>query len=295
MMQARAGMVQIAGGKLAIASTVATRYSAVRRQGFMDTSQNVSYQSKETQIIDYQIQLFRLMKQVATAYAIKVTGRWMNTNFEKIDQESADLGDEIAVVHATAAGLKGLCVKLACDGIEDCRKACGGHGYLLGSGVAALAADYVWQCTAEGDFVVMLLQTARFLMKSVEDARAGKKLTAGVDYLAAVRSPGFTSARAAPAPCTSADQVLDLEYLLQLFRSRALVAVYEASSRLKTRRAKPGMTDTRAWQETSLSLAAASRAHCLYFMLVRFVEGIKRCVVCEDVLFFCVFFWGGGV
>ena len=28
-----------------------------------------------------------------------------------------------------------------------------------------MACDYVWQVTAEGDFVVMLLQTARYLMK----------------------------------------------------------------------------------------------------------------------------------
>ena len=41
MMSARAGMVSIAGGKLAIAATIATRYSCVRRQGFVDRSQNV--------------------------------------------------------------------------------------------------------------------------------------------------------------------------------------------------------------------------------------------------------------
>jgi hypothetical protein len=37
-----------------------------------------------------------------------------------------------------------------------------------------VAADYVWQTTAEGDFLVMLLQTARFLMKCFDDVRKGE-------------------------------------------------------------------------------------------------------------------------
>ena len=99
--------------------------------------------------------------------------------------------DDIVELHATAAGLKGLCTFLAADGIEDLRKvwprraaacaahtsfrvsqACGGHGYMKVSGVASLAADYVWQTTAEGDYIVMLLQLARFLVKAAEDVRA---------------------------------------------------------------------------------------------------------------------------
>ena len=89
--------------------------------------------------------------------------------------QDEELGDEIAEAHATSAGLKGLASYLASIGIEDCRKACGGHGYLLNSGVAAMSADYVWQTTAEGDFIVMLLQTARFLMKQLNDvARRGQ-------------------------------------------------------------------------------------------------------------------------
>ena len=54
-------------------------------------------------------------------------------------------------VHASTAGLKGLVTKLVADGIEDVRKCCGGHGYVLDSGIAALSADYAWQPTAEGE------------------------------------------------------------------------------------------------------------------------------------------------
>lgn len=80
--QARANMVNGAGGKLAIACTIAVRYSCVRHQvtrlafycssadtqhhpkGFSDGSAMVSYQAAERPILDYQMQLYRVMTQV---------------------------------------------------------------------------------------------------------------------------------------------------------------------------------------------------------------------------------------
>jgi hypothetical protein len=38
------------------------------------------------------------------------------------------------VGHAMSCGLKVLCTELSSEGIETCRRACGGHGYLMSSG-----------------------------------------------------------------------------------------------------------------------------------------------------------------
>ena len=45
-------------------------------------------------------------------------------------------------MHASAAGLKAYGCVMAADGIEDLRRACGGHGYLMSSGIAPLEADF---------------------------------------------------------------------------------------------------------------------------------------------------------
>ena len=65
-----------------------------------------------------------------------------------------------------------MCTLAASNGIEDLRKACGGHGYLMNSGIASLEGDYKYNATAEGDFVVLLLQTARYLYGARAAARA---------------------------------------------------------------------------------------------------------------------------
>lgn len=85
--------------------------------------------------------------------------------------------DDLPELHATGAGLKALCCVLAADGIEDLRRACGGHGFLMSSGIAPLEQDFKGpNTTAEGDYVLLSLQTARYLVKQRAVAQAGAPL-----------------------------------------------------------------------------------------------------------------------
>uniref|UniRef100_A0A0A9YM88 Peroxisomal acyl-coenzyme A oxidase 1 n=1 Tax=Lygus hesperus TaxID=30085 RepID=A0A0A9YM88_LYGHE len=168
MMFTRGSMVKTAGGMLARAATIATRYSCIRQQGYRRPNRVVSYKDPEVPIIDHYIQRYRVCKYIALTYALKCAGSWLIEQFQQL--ENSELGvvggiadtSALTTVAATTAGLKGLTTLLTCNGIEDLRKSCGGNGYLLASGIGALSVDYVWQTTAEGDFIILLLQTARF-------------------------------------------------------------------------------------------------------------------------------------
>lgn len=61
MIFTRGAMVKTAGGNLAKAVTIATRYSCVRSQGFVDTKTK-SYKSPEKPIIDHQVQRYRVLR-----------------------------------------------------------------------------------------------------------------------------------------------------------------------------------------------------------------------------------------
>ena len=184
MLFTRGNLVRQAGGALARAATIAVRYSGVRRQGFSGDATSghagPSYAAPECVLLDHQMQRARLLRQLAAAYAIKFTGAWLLQRFSAM--EGGDAGGAISAVPAdlsqlaaSTAGLKALTTVRAADGIEQCRRCCGGAGYLLASGIGALYGDYVWWVTAEGDEVVMQLQLARFLVKSL---RAFEKATA---------------------------------------------------------------------------------------------------------------------
>ena len=66
-----------------------------------------------------------------------------------LNQTAMEDGDFtlLADVHASSSGLKSLCTIMASNAIEECRRACGGHGFSLAGGLASFYADYLPQVT----------------------------------------------------------------------------------------------------------------------------------------------------
>jgi len=103
----RAHIVAEASRYLARACTISIRYSAVRRQfrngGGPQADSDPS--QPETQVIDYQTQQYRLVSQLATAYAFHFTGEYM---LKLYDELQAGIGANdmsgLPEVHATSSG-----------------------------------------------------------------------------------------------------------------------------------------------------------------------------------------------
>jgi acyl-CoA oxidase len=76
-------------------------------------------------------------------------------------------------LHAMACCLKAVCTKDASLAVETLRLACGGHGYMRSSGLPRMQ-EIVRACnTFEGENTVLLLQTARALVKAFSGAKEG--------------------------------------------------------------------------------------------------------------------------
>ncbi|PPR83977.1 hypothetical protein GOBAR_AA36742 [Gossypium barbadense] len=178
MVYVRQTIVSDASCALARAVCIATRYSAVRRQF---GSQNGG---PETQVIDYKTQQSRLFPLLASAYAFRFVGEWLKWLYTDVTQRlQANDFSTLPEAHACTAGLKSMTTSVTADAIEECRKLCGGHGYLSNSGLPELFAVYIPTCTYEGDNVVLLLQVARFLMKTVSQLGSGKKPVGTTAYM----------------------------------------------------------------------------------------------------------------
>ena len=268
------------------ACTIAVRYAAVRKQGFKDTSEK-----EEVAILDYKFTQYRLLKQLGFAIANKFACNYFLSRLgdfkDLVGGGSNQIAgfDDISELHATAAGMKGFCCERAAVGIEDCRKACGGHGYLLSSGIAALEADYKWRATAEGDTVVMLLETAKYLIKSVQEARKGVALIGLAQCLAVIGQPGFDLARTAPPKPTSAEGWLDIAFLQKLFEARTIAAVYSADQAL-SERTRAGRDARGAFADCTLQMMRAGECHVAYFMLTSFKNTVEQVsdAACKEVL-----------
>ncbi|XP_013771298.1 peroxisomal acyl-coenzyme A oxidase 3 [Pundamilia nyererei] len=147
---------------LKLALTVAIRFSAARRQfGPTDT--------EEIPVLEYQLQQWRLIPYLAAAYALENFTKSILMNFVefqigqmlKDNSDTAGMGREI---HAIGCSSKPLGSWTAQRGIQECREACGGHGYLAMNRLGDLRDDNDPNCTYEGDNNVLLQQTSSYLL-----------------------------------------------------------------------------------------------------------------------------------
>ncbi|KAH8381153.1 hypothetical protein KR200_005982 [Drosophila serrata] len=146
---------------LSKAVTIATRYGASRRQ-FGPPNSTV-----EWPVIEYQSQQYRLIPHLATTIALRVATLWIGK--ENVDltmkgftgEDTSQAGMEI---HAISSALKPVATWAARDGIQECREACGGHGYLRSSGLGDLRNDNDANCTYEGENNTLIQQASNWLI-----------------------------------------------------------------------------------------------------------------------------------
>jgi acyl-CoA oxidase len=158
MMQVRAYICNEAGKNLAMACCVATRYSAVRLQGFGEDGKS------EVQVLDYKQQQHRLFPLLAASYCFFFTGRRLLQRLQEMERSLVEAAQSkgkgkgngnvvskavVADIHASSSALKSFTTTVAADGMEDCRKACGGHGFLACSGLPELVTTYLQNPTVE--------------------------------------------------------------------------------------------------------------------------------------------------
>ncbi|XP_032840381.2 peroxisomal acyl-coenzyme A oxidase 3 isoform X2 [Tyto alba] len=148
---------------LKLALTIAIRFSAVRHQ-FGPTD------DEEIPVLEYQTQQWRLLPYLAATYALDCFYKSLFKNFVEFyaglltkqrSQRQADMGREI---HALSSASKPLSSWTAQQAAQECREACGGHGYLAMNRLGEIRNDNDPNCTYEGDNNVLLQQTSNYLM-----------------------------------------------------------------------------------------------------------------------------------
>ncbi|XP_021378180.1 peroxisomal acyl-coenzyme A oxidase 1-like [Mizuhopecten yessoensis] len=264
----RAAIVGDSSRGLAQACTISIRYSAVRRQT------EVYPGGPEAQIMDYQTQQYKLFPLLATAYAFHFTAQMVYGIYLQVTSqiEEGNL-DQIGELHALSAGLKAFTSWECSLGIEVCRMACGGHGYSHASGLPKIYVDLTPGCTYEGENTVMMLQTARYLMKCFAKVENGEKLPGFVSYL---------NTDLSAKSCMKSDVALDC--LVQAYEHRAARLVQVAARNIKRLVVEEGQSQQQAWNNTAQQLVWASRAHCHTYVVKAFVAMVTESNLDDQVL-----------
>ncbi|XP_077990268.1 peroxisomal acyl-coenzyme A oxidase 1-like isoform X1 [Glandiceps talaboti] len=262
MVFVRMSIVHGAAQSLAMAATIAIRYSAVRRQTELTPG------GKEPQIMDYQSQQLKLFPLLASSYAFYFAAWSVRMRYIEVQMQiNSGNVESLPELHALSAGLKAFTSNTTNEGIETCRMSCGGHGYSCASGFPEIYALATPMCTYEGENTVMLLQTARYLMKCAGSMSSGETLPGFVLYL--------TQTKKGKCPARNESDLLNLDTLSAAFQYRAYSLVVDAAGKLKEQTVK-GKPQHEAWNNCHIYLLKAATAHCHFYVVQNFVNYMKE-------------------
>lgn len=282
MMNTRMLFIASSGFDLAKAACIAVRYSCVRTQGFKDSTvaDPLGAGIGEHAIIEYQMQQYRLFKCLAYAYMIYLNSVDFMVYVMQVQSDIAGDDDErrnraseeLQELHATLSGIKALGTVLCGDGAEDCRRACGGQGYLKSSGVAGIVTSFSIYVTGEGEQVILSLQTARFLIKAAAEVRAGRSVAGSVEYLAdePLRALELQSWRG------------ETETMIALLRDRARRYSFKLEAAFR-RAESSGLSFDEALNSVAVLACEASEHHSFYIMARNFRRAIDSAVTDPSV------------
>ncbi|XP_070215284.1 peroxisomal acyl-coenzyme A oxidase 2 isoform X1 [Bos mutus] len=250
------------------ACTIAVRYAVIRRQSRLRPS------DPEAKVLDYQTQQQKLCPPLAMAYAFHFVANSLLDFFHH--SYSFILDGDFALLpelHALSAGLKAMLSDFCTQGVEQCRRACGGHGYSKLSGLPSLLTRVTASCTYEGENTVLYLQTARFLIKS---------------YLNTQKSPGSASKGSLPqsvayltapdlarCPAQTAADFLQPELYTTAWAHVAVRLIKDSVHHLQTLR-QAGADEHDAWNQTTVIHVQATKAHLYYVTVKIFTEALEK-------------------
>ncbi|XP_070256211.1 peroxisomal acyl-coenzyme A oxidase 3 isoform X2 [Myotis yumanensis] len=259
-----AGRVFIVGMcvvNLKLAVCIALRFSATRRQfGPAD--------GEEVPVLEYQLQQWRLLPYLAAAYALDHFSKslfWdlmvLQQGLQRDDRSAgqAELGREI---HALASAGKPLASWTAQRGIQECREACGGHGYLAVNRLGDLRNDNDPNCTYEGDNNVLLQQTSNYLLGLLAQGGPG-----GARFESPLKSVDFLAAY--PALLSRRFEVASLQDCLD---SAVPLAAYEWLVCYLLRESHQKLTQEKRSGRSDFEARNNSQVYCCRSLALAFLE-----------------------
>lgn len=259
MTQVRVDIVKGMAQHLSKAVTIATRYSTVRRQSPIDPK------LPEPKIIDHVTQQMKIFPAIAKVIAIKSAADNLFQLYLDITAE-VERGNlsRLPELHSLSCCLKVVSTNEVAQSVQTCRLACGGHGFLNSSGFHDIYGNVVAAQHYEGENTVLLLQTARYLIKAWSQVLQGQKLMPSVEYLSNYVNKSGQVEKWDGSP----------NGILKAFQAATAGQLALAYKHLEER--KKIYSSEVATSQTGIELARASELQCQVFLLNSIILSARR-------------------
>eukprot|EP01091_Cochliopodium_minus_P001281 TRINITY_DN11142_c0_g1_i1.p1 TRINITY_DN11142_c0_g1~~TRINITY_DN11142_c0_g1_i1.p1 ORF type:complete len:672 (-),score=169.49 TRINITY_DN11142_c0_g1_i1:94-2109(-) len=259
---------------LAKAVIIATRYSVLRKQG-----------PNETSVIDFQIQLNRLIPTICGSLIMKIVGDNVMRRWEQIIKlsQSKDTMKEFLVkskdYHGISSALKTWLAYYTVDGLEHCRRAMGGHAYSSYNSIGDIINVFNVITTGGGDNTVLGQQCSAYLLSTFRRALEGKTIDSDSSvYFFSKFSQILESKRKLMDfnvdEINYSSQNL-IENILEIYQYATIVITKETAEEMMLSSQKNGTSNEAVWNDFQVQLMDCSKLFAFYFTIKEFSDHVS--------------------
>ena len=171
------------------------------------------------------------------------------------------------LTHHLSAGYKACYTKIAYEGMDQMRQACGGAGFNSFSGFTLIITDYAPNTTFEGDNTVMLQQAAKLIIKNAKMVKNGKKTSGIFEYLN--HTADLLKEKA------SINSVNDITCLKQLEKALTIRAAYKVKTATDKYFNSPESENEKVNALYGIDIVSMAHAHIMLVTFKYFLQTIE--------------------
>ncbi|RED97972.1 acyl-CoA dehydrogenase family protein [Marinoscillum furvescens] len=242
--------------------TIAIRYGDQRRQFGPENG-------AEVPILNYRTHQRRLMPLLAESYALHFALKHLTQRF--LDRTDDDMQE----IEAMAAGLKAYATWATTRGLQECREACGGKGYLSENRLDRLKNDTDVYTTFEGDNTVLMQLVAKSRLSEFKKEFADINLFGIINYVASQAKTSLTELNPIITRNTDPEHLLDLDFHKSAFEYRERDILTSAARRIK-KHLDNGMDSFDAFNQTQYHMVNVGFAYIERIVLTQFQDALKK-------------------
>ncbi|XP_063378384.1 peroxisomal acyl-coenzyme A oxidase 3 [Cydia fagiglandana] len=162
----RIGIMQESCNSISSCVSIAVRYAATRAQ--------FGSAAREIPLLEYELHQWRLFGYVAAAVVFKVYIESFTRIYLKIveasnsGQKIDNLSESVSEIHAMVSSSKPMTTWTVLRAAQQCREACGGHGFMKRANLGEIRSNHEATVTYEGDNSVLSQQAGNWLLRQYE-------------------------------------------------------------------------------------------------------------------------------
>jgi len=260
-----AGRVSVALGGLSATKSglaIAISYGDERRQFGPAGAQ-------EARLLDYQTHQLRLLRPLATTYALDFALKYLVKRYVgRTEQDAME-------VEALAAGLKAYSTWHTTRTLQVAREACGGQGYLVANRLPTLKADTDVFTTFEGDNTVLMQLVAKSLLTGYRQQFEDDRVFTVMKFIVERASGALTDRNPFQVRRTGSEHLRDGDFQLRALRFREADLLASAARRLR-KRLGAGVDSFQAFIQVQDHLQSLALAHVERVVLEQFLAGVEQ-------------------